>query len=324
MIGPENICFSAGLDDLIDLIIRCLCRPGLDRTICPPVYHMYHTSATINDVATVILPLDERNGFQLRLAELQHTLSTDQSIRLCFICSPGNPTGHAISIIDIIAILDNPAWRGIVVVDEAYIDFSPTTTSCLGLVARYPRLIVLQTLSKAFGLASIRVGFAVACSHLCEILNRVRKPYAVSGMSITLARAALTESSLSILHGKLEAVRTERSRLAMELCRIDGIGSIRGGLECNFVLFEVLGMAGTAARPCNTTAMWLLEALRDSSILVRYKGHEHGCEGCIRVTVGNHSENQRILQQVHLLLQSLRGIHRPSTSVMISSHGVKL
>ncbi|KAG7285711.1 hypothetical protein NEMBOFW57_008004 [Staphylotrichum longicolle] len=238
---PANLCCSTGLDDIIDLLVRSLCRPGHDQiVICPPVYHMYQTTATINDVETISIPLNTQNNFQLRLTALQQALCSDPNIKICFVCTPGNPTGHAISFEDIKAVLDNPGWRGILVVDEAYIDFSPRSPSAVRLVNQYPRLVVLQTLSKAFGLASIRVGFAVACAHLSAILNNVRKPYAISGPSIALAKAALTKPSLAILDAKLMSIFEERSRLARELGRIQGI-RVRGGLDANFVLFEVCG-----------------------------------------------------------------------------------
>jgi len=314
---PANLCLSAGLDDVIDLVIRCLCRPGHDRiVVCPPVYHMYQTAATINDVATISVPLNPHRNFQLQLSELQQTLSSDRNIKICFICTPGNPTGHAIPIDNIAAILDNPSWRGILVVDEAYIDFSPRSPSAAALIGRYPRLVVLQTLSKAFGLAGIRVGFAIACAHLCAVLNNVRKPYAVGGPSIALARAALAEPSIAVLDAKLQAIFDQRTRLARDLGRIPGIG-IKGGLDANFVLFEVLGIAGTASasseaggsfnRPCNAAARELVGLLRHSAgILVRFKGLEHGCEGCIRVSVGKGAENKRFVEQVCLLMKRLR------------------
>jgi len=301
---------------MIDLIIRSLCRPGCDRIlICPPVYHMYQTSATINDVKTVSILLNAQRGFQLRLPELQQTLASDPSIKICFICTPGNPTGHAIPISDIITILENPHWGGNLVVDEAYIDFSPQSPSAATLVGLYPRLVVLQTLSKAFGLASIRVGFGVACAHLSAVLNNVRKPYAVSGPSLALARAALAEPSLALLDTKLQAVFDQRARLARDLERIPGI-RVKGGLDANFVLFEVLrecagaknevGNSGTG-QPCNATAGELVRLLRESvGILVRFKGLEHGCEGTIRVSVGKGAENKRFVEQVRALMQHLR------------------
>ncbi|KAK0613668.1 histidinol-phosphate aminotransferase [Immersiella caudata] len=312
---PANLCLSAGLDEMIDLIIRCICRPGRDRiVICPPVYHMYQTSAAINDVETIKIPLNTQNSFQLRLPELQQTLSSDPSIKICFICTPGNPTGHAIPIDDIISVLENPNWRGILVVDEAYIDFSPRSPSAAALVGLYPRLVVLQTLSKAFGLASIRVGFTFACPHLCAVLSNVRKPYAVSGPSLSLARVALGEPSLVLLDSQLQAIFDQRARLARDLDRIQGI-RVKGGLDANFVLFVVLKLAGvnsevgdhSMGRPCNVAAGELVRLLRESAgILVRFKGLEYGCEGGIRVSVGKGAENNRFVEQVSALMKRLR------------------
>jgi histidinol-phosphate aminotransferase len=308
-ITPSNVCLSSGLDEVIDLLVRSLCRPGRDRiAICPPVYHMYQTSALINDIATVAIPLQAQHKFQLQLSKLQRTLSSDPAIRLCFICSPGNPTGYAIPVEDITAILENTAWRGILVVDEAYIDFAPEKSSCLYLLKRHPRLVVLQTLSKAFGLAGIRVAFAVACSHLCQILNNVRKPYAISGPSIACAAAALTPASLLTLESQLLSLRSQRSHLAQELEHTRGVAAIRGGIDANFVLFEVYDPHSPSGGPCNTVARWLCESLKEScSIFVRYKGDEPGCKGCIRVTVSTEADNQRLLGEIRRLLHQLHG-----------------
>ncbi|KAK0658064.1 pyridoxal phosphate-dependent transferase [Cercophora newfieldiana] len=317
-LSPSNICVSAGLDDMIDLIIRCVCRPGRDKIlICPPVYHMYQTSATINDVATLTVPLLPHRNFQLQLSLLQQTLTSDPTIKICFICTPGNPTGHAILIDDIVAVLENPAWHGILVVDEAYIDFSPHSPSTTTLITRYPRLVVLQTLSKGFGLAGIRVGFAAACSHFSAVLNNVRKPYAVSSLSLLLAKVALSEASIAVLEANLRTVFDLRLRLARDLERIEGV-RVKGGLDGNFVLFEVLGDSNSLngghgfgshspPRPCNVVAGELARLLRDlGGVLVRFKGLEHGCEGCIRVSVGTGPENMRFVEKVRLLMQRLR------------------
>src|SRR5690606_3252479 len=148
-----------------DMVLRCFCAPGREKILtCPPTYGMYSVSADVNDLAVVKVPLllTEDLTFQLDPPAINKTLSENPDIKIAYFTSPGNPTGNLLRIEDIRAVLANPVWNGIVVVDEAYVDFSPVGSSLAPLVTEYRNLIVMQTLSKAFGLAGIRFGFAFA------------------------------------------------------------------------------------------------------------------------------------------------------------------
>ncbi|MFA5657443.1 MAG: aminotransferase class I/II-fold pyridoxal phosphate-dependent enzyme, partial [Dysgonamonadaceae bacterium] len=173
-VSPDNIFLGNGSDEVIDLIYRTFANPGKDKVIiCPPTYGMYEVSANINDVEIVNIPL--LSDFQLDKQTILRTIENDTTIKLIFICSPNNPTGNLIEGIE--EIIEK--FEGIVVVDEAYIDFSPESTK-IKSINRYPNLIVLQTLSKAWGLAGVRVGFAFAQSEIIALLNKIKAPYNIS------------------------------------------------------------------------------------------------------------------------------------------------
>ncbi|KAG8906734.1 histidinol-phosphate transaminase [Tulasnella sp. 403] len=156
--SEDFVFFGVGSDEVIDLLIRVTCQPSRDKVlITPPTYGMYSVCAQVNDVAVVRVPLDvEEHRFQIRLDEIKRVLSEDPLIKLVFVCSPGNPTGTLIPIVAVRALLEFPDFKGIVVVDEAYIDFAGSGSSAAALVDQYANLCVLQTLSKSFGLAGIR------------------------------------------------------------------------------------------------------------------------------------------------------------------------
>lgn len=155
---PANLFLGVGSDEAIDALLRCFCRPGKDKILtCPPTYGMYAVSAQVNDVEVIKVALNLESGnFELRPDEINKALAADPDIKLVYICSPGNPTGALVDPVAVQKILSHPTWNGVVIVDEAYVDFAPDGSSLAPWVAEYPNLVVMQTLSKAFGLAGIR------------------------------------------------------------------------------------------------------------------------------------------------------------------------
>ncbi|KAI5286344.1 histidinol-phosphate transaminase, partial [Ascosphaera aggregata] len=150
-ITADNLFVGVGSDEAIDALLRAFCMPGKDKILtCPPTYGMYSVSACTNDVDIVKVPLDVENGFQLRPEAINEALSSDSHIKIVYICSPGNPTAKLIKKSDVQKVLEHPTWNGVVVVDEAYIDFAPEGSSLAEWVAEWPNLVVMQTLSKAF------------------------------------------------------------------------------------------------------------------------------------------------------------------------------
>lgn len=155
---PANLFLGVGSDEAIDALLRCFCRPGVDKILtCPPTYGMYGVSAQVNDVEVVKVDLNLESGnFELRPDAINEVLSNDPNIKLVYICSPGNPTGALVDPEAVKKVLSHPTWNGVVIVDEAYVDFAPDGSSLAPWVVDYPNLVVMQTLSKAFGLAGIR------------------------------------------------------------------------------------------------------------------------------------------------------------------------
>lgn len=296
---------GVGSDEAIDALLRCFCVPGKDKILtCPPTYGMYSVSAQVNDIDIVKVPLDVKNGFQLQTDKVNEALSADPSIKLAYICSPGNPTANLIRKSDIQKVLEHPTWNGVVVVDEAYIDFAHEGASLAEWVTEWPNLVVMQTLSKAFGLAGIRLGVAYTSPEIARLLNSLKAPYNISSPTSALATAALSEPNLTVMRQYREKIMGQRDRLLRELPQVPGIGQFLGGQDSNFLLVEILDAEG---KPSNVTALAAYEAMAEQrGVVVRFRGKEHGCEGCLRITVGTESEVTRFLKEIRAVLESLR------------------
>ena len=306
-LSPENLFVGVGSDEAIDVLLRCFCAPGRDKILtCPPTYGMYAVSAQVNDLQTAKVPLDTADAFSLQPELINQTLSSDPSIKLVYICTPGNPTANLIKKSDIQKVLEHPSWNGVVVLDEAYIDFAPEGSSLAEWVTEWPNLVVMQTLSKAFGLAGIRIGAAFTSPEIAGLLNSLKAPYNISSPSSTLACLALQPDNLAIMKANRRKILEQRERLLKELPKIPGIGRFLGGSDSNFLLFEILDRP-EGGRPCNKVALALYERLAElRGVVVRFRGKEHGCEGCIRVTVGTAEEVDRFLAETRSVLSDLR------------------
>lgn len=293
-ITPENLFVGVGSDEAIDALLRCFCMPGRDRILtCPPTYGMYGVSAQVNDVGLVKVPLLPAPEFQIDVENVLATLSQEKDIKLVYLCSPGNPTGSLLDKEDIRKVLEHPTWNGIVVVDEAYIDFSADGASLAEWVAEWPNLVVMQTLSKAFGMAGIRLGVAFTSPPIARLLNNLKAPYSISSPTSALASYAVSEHGLATMHANRAKLVAQRERLITELPKIKGVGRLRGGTESNFLLYEILN---AQRNPDNTTAAKVYEMLaEDKGVVVRFRGKEHGCLGCLRITVGTEEEVTKFL-----------------------------
>lgn len=290
-LAPQNICLGVGSDESIDALQRALCRPGTDKIlICPPTYGMYKVSADINDLSVVSVPLDE--NFDLQTDKIIEKLQADPTIKMALACSPGNPTGKLLKMDDILKI--TRAWTGgVVVVDEAYVDFSGP--SCATLVTENERLAVLQTLSKSFGLAGLRCGVTFAHENLAIALNSMKAPYNISSITAELARRALSPASIKIMRDGVAQIVAERARMVAELPKIDGLGKIVGGLDANFVMVQVLDKARGV--PSNEHALKIYKLLAETKqVVVRYRGNELNCVGCLRISIGTKDENDTVIQ----------------------------
>lgn len=274
-IAPENMFLGNGSDEAIDLVFRCFCEPGKDNVIiCTPTYGMYEVSANINDVGVKKIPLTK--GFQ---PDVQAILeAADPGTKLLFLCSPNNPTGNSFERDSVLKLIRE--FRGIVVLDEAYIDFA-SGKSFLGMLDEFPGLVLLQTFSKAWGLAGIRLGMAFASKEIIHIFNKVKPPYNINALTQDVALKAL--DSFDKMKDAVECIKQERSMLETQLKGIEFVQEVYS-TDANFLLVKV------------EQADRLYEYLISKSIVVRNRSKVPMCEGCLRITVGTPGENKKLIE----------------------------
>ena len=281
--NPAQIFLGNGSDEAIDLLFRAFCNPGQDNVILlPPTYGMYGVSAAINGVEVRNVPLTP--DFQLQPEKILSAVNAHSKI--LFLCSPNNPSGNAVKREDILFLLEN--FPGIVVVDEAYIDFSEGA-SLLTVLDQHPNLLVMQTLSKAWGLASLRLGMAFASPELIRVLNQIKPPYNISGLT--------QETVLSALQNKgevdefIQLILEERKFLQKELERLPYILRVHNS-DANFLLVQF-------EHPNQ-----VYEDLVKEKIIVRNRSSVLHCAGCLRITVGTREESIALLQALEKVCQS--------------------
>lgn len=301
--SPNGMFVGVGSDESIDIIMRVFGVPGKDKIlVTPPSYGMYTTCAKINDLEFVKVPLLLPN-FQLDVPKVKETLKNDPSIKIVILCSPGNPTSSCIAKNDIREILEYEYFKGIVVVDEAYIDFveeDETKGSVATWVEKYPNLIVTQTLSKSFGLAGIRCGIAITSEEIASIINKTKAPYNVSTPASLIARKAISDESIAKMKENVKKIKEERAKLIEIFKSLDGVGSILGTNDGNFILVQVVNKNGV---PSSNRAFKIYkEMATKEKVVVRYRGNEYGCQGGLRVTVGNAEENAVLIEKFKKLL----------------------
>ncbi len=276
-VKAKEIFVGNGSDEAIDLLFRIFCRPQIDNVlICPPTYGMYAVSAEINDVKVKRANLTE--DFQLDWSAIQN--ESDENTKLIFVCSPNNPTGNSFQREEILRIVKT--FGGIVVVDEAYVHFSPEQ-SFVAEVNNFPNLVVLQTFSKAWGLAGLRVGLAFGCEEIIDLFNRVKPPYNVS----EIAQQAI----LRALENKPEADETiakivaEREKLIEKLQKFSCVKKVYPS-DANFVLVKTID------------AERIYNFLLAEKIVVRNRSNVELCAGCLRITIGTSEENDNLLEAI--------------------------
>jgi histidinol-phosphate aminotransferase len=271
----KQVFIGNGSDEVIDLLIRIFCNPSIDKiVVCPPTYGMYEVAANINDVMVLSVPLTE--GFQLDTEALQQVISQSEpnTLKLIFLCTPNNPTGNSIDNIE--WVLAN--FNGIVVVDEAYIDFSERT-SFIEKLALYPNLVVVQTFSKAWGLAAARIGVAYASETIIALMQKVKPPYNVSSLNQEAALKALDNEHV-IVHQKAHILE-QRTYLETSLSQLPIVKKVFPS-DANFILIEV------------EDADKLYEHLVIKNIVVRNRNTI--IKNCLRITIGTIVENQYLIE----------------------------
>lgn len=280
-VPPENIFIGNGSDECIDLLYRSFCNPGKDNVIIlPPTYGMYEVSAAINDVEVRKAPLLE--NFQLDLLHMETLV--DEHTKIIWICSPNNPTGNAMQHEDIETILNN--FNGLVVVDEAYINFA-RQRSFISLLNEYPNLVVMQTLSKAWGLAGLRLGMAFASAEIVSVLNKVKPPYNISEPVQDLVLQALDR--LEEVNEMIREIVRERERLATALKALSLVQHVYPS-DANFLLVRV------------ADARAVYGYLLANQIVVRDRSKVMLCDNCLRITVGTARENDELLNVLNAFI----------------------
>jgi histidinol-phosphate aminotransferase len=270
----KNIFLGNGSDEAIDILFRAFCNPGVDNVITlPPTYGMYEVSANINDVEVRKIPL--KSDYQLNMEAIAEAI--DDHTKIIFICSPNNPTGNSIDRQDIETIIAN--FNGLVVIDEAYINYSRQKTFIQELT-EYSNLVILQTLSKAWGLAGLRVGMAFASEELIEVFNKVKPPYNINEASQELALEAL--QNIDQVNNWIKETVAERNKLIEELSQCGLVIKIYPS-DANFILVKT------------TNPKAIYSYLVSLGIIVRDRSKVELCDGCLRITIGTPKENIELL-----------------------------
>lgn len=273
-IRPEQIFLGNGSDECIDLLYRAFCNPGKDNIIiCPPTYGMYEVSANVNDVEIRKAPLLE--DYQLNLAHIEQLV--DSNTKIIWLCSPNNPTGNSLNLHDIEFVLNN--FEGLVVVDEAYINFA-RQASVVKWLADYPNLVVMQTLSKAWGLAGLRLGMMFASEEIIQVINRIKPPYNIGQHTQELVSQALEE--VGQVNDMIRALVDMREALAEVLEQMAIVKKVYPS-DANFLLVQM------------DHAREVYEFLLTKGIVVRDRSKVILCDGSLRITVGTEAENTRLV-----------------------------
>lgn len=277
-VPPQNIFIGNGSDECIDILYRGFCNPGKDNVIiCPPTYGMYEVSAAINDVEIRRARL--LDDFQLDLSNLENLV--DENTKLIWICSPNNPTANSINRHDIETVLNN--FDGIVVIDEAYINFS-RQKSFISELTEYPNLVVMHTLSKAWGLAALRLGMAFASEDIIAVFNKIKPPYNIGQATQELVLQAL--ENVAEVNEFIRELVQRREEMVTSLKKVSVVEKIFPS-DANFLLVKV------------NDARALYNYLLTKAIVVRDRSRVELCEGCLRITVGTKRENEQLIEALN-------------------------
>lgn len=277
---PENqILLGNGSDEVLDLLFRAFCEPNQDNVITlPPTYGMYGVLAELNAVENKEILLT--SDFEPNVDEILE--AANENTKILFLCSPNNPTGNSFSDEAILKILKE--FNGIVVLDEAYIDFSEND-SYLSDLKMYPNLVIIQTLSKAYALAGLRIGILYASPEIIDILNKIKPPYNVNTASQEQAEKKLMQSTLD---AQVKKIKIEREKLIQSLDKVKYIEQIYPS-DANFILIKV------------DDAVKRYNQLIERGIVVRNRSNQPLCFNCLRISIGTKDENENLIQSLKLI-----------------------
>lgn len=283
-VAPNQVFFGNGSDEPIDLLFRAFCQPQKDRALVfPPTYGMYKVQAVINDT-----PVDEillNDDFSLPLEQIEQVINPN--IKLLFICSPNNPSGNLIEKSSILKVLN--CFKGIVVVDEAYIDFAKEG-SLLPEINNYQNLVILQTFSKAWGMAGLRLGMAFAQPAIINILNKIKYPYNINSLTQNYVLESLNRANEKDI--MVDKILKQRTWLFRELEKLEFVDTIFPS-DSNFLLVRM------------NQATQIYNKLTELGIIVRNRSSVALCQNCLRITVGTAAENKELVEQLLLVAKEI-------------------
>jgi histidinol-phosphate aminotransferase len=287
-ISFHKLFFGVGSDEIIDLIIRIFCEPGKDSImILEPTYGMYKVAADINDVRSETILLTK--NFDIDTEAIIN--NWNNRIKIIFLCSPNNPTANLLNKNSIKKLLQET--KSIVVVDEAYIDFAGEENSCIDLINEYPNLVLLRTFSKAWGLAGIRLGYCIGDEEIINYLFKIKAPYNIS----SLTRKAFQEafSNISKKNELVSSILAEKQFLIKELKEINNIEKLFPS-DTNYILIKI------------KDASSIQKLLAEAGIIIRDRSSQPNLENCLRITVGTHEQNKRLLDLLNKVLNKKKSI----------------
>ena len=281
--AAENILVTRGSDEGIDLLLRAFCRAGQDAIlITPPTYGMYAVSAAIQHARVAAVPLLAEKNFALDADAVLAAATPD--VKLVFLCSPNNPTGALLDRAEVLRLTRALFGRAVVVVDEAYLEFAGRPSLVAELAAN-PNLIVLRTLSKAFGLAGVRCGVTLASPALIGVLQKIIAPYPVPTPVLQAALAALSPAGLAAARASVQGLVAERKRVAAALAALPAVRHVWPS-DGNFLLLEVIDSTR------------VMTATRAAGVVLRDRSRDHGLANCVRMTMGTPEENNAALEVI--------------------------
>jgi histidinol-phosphate aminotransferase len=277
----NSVLAGRGSDEAIDLLTRVYCRAGQDAVvITPPTFGMYSVAARIQGAEVIAVPLRREAGYALDAAGLRAALTP--AVKLVYLCSPNNPTGNSMERAEVLRLARELEGRALLVVDEAYVEFS-SQPSLAPELAAHPGLVVLRTLSKAYGLAGARCGALLAAPEIVALLRRVIQPYAVTQLTIEAVFAALQPTSLATANARMRLLVAERTRLAAALAQLPGVLRVWPS-DANFLLVEFADPAATLART------------HAAGLLVRDQRAAPTLASALRISIGAREQNDRLLE----------------------------
>jgi histidinol-phosphate aminotransferase len=280
-VPPERVLVGRGSDEAIDLLVRGFCHAGKDRiVICPPTFGMYSVAARIQGAGVVTVPLRTNAGFSLDVQGVLDRCTPE--VKLVFLCSPNNPTGNLLSDDSVVELTRALQGRAVVVVDEAYIEFSGAPSMACR-IPELPHLAVLRTLSKAHALAGARCGALIADPEIVSLLRKMIQPYSIAQPSLEAVLRALEPAQLAIAQTRLELIRSERARMLAALDTFPNVIRVWPS-DSNYILVEFADAPLALARS------------RGARLLIRDVRSQPGLGKCLRITVGSPEQNNRLLE----------------------------